>query len=208
MFNIFKRLTKRSNRKIHIIEEEKINNNPIKAIIITDLHGTARFMDEQVFSVFKEPYDVCFILGDCTSYDLDILMKYLDISKTYYVCGNHDDVDIYSKYNIRNIHGQQIEIKGKTFVGWEGSHKYKASAIGMTQDESITFEKTLPVADYLVAHDGPYIPEKINDIAHQGLKGITNYQKRTKCFIIRGHLHTRYTTDSERCFYKIETCVL
>ena len=177
----------------------------LTAIIIADLHGTARrYPPEELINIFKD-YDACFLLGDNYKEDILYLMPYLDLSKTYGIYGNHDDTDYFPTIPIHNIHGKQIIIKDKTFVGWEGSYKYKSQAIGMTQEESIEFEKELPNCDYLISHDGPY-RSNCKDIPHQGLQGITNYQKRTSCYILRGHLHDQYETNQERCFYKIEKC--
>ena len=196
MFSIFKKK-----------KDKETKEKNISAIIITDLHGLGDTMQEELKAAFSQNYDVCFILGDCYENDIAYLSKYLDTSKTFGVSGNHDAGDIYERYGIENIHGKKIIVKNKPFVGWGGSVKYKPSVIGMSQDESIDFEKDLPEADYLVAHDGPF-DESDPNIAHQGLKGISNYQNRTKCFIIRGHRHTKYETNIERCFYGVERCQL
>ena len=190
MFSIFKK------KKDKAIKEKNIS-----AIIITDLHGLGDTMQEEIKAAFNRNYDVCFILGDCYEDDIIYLSKYLDTSKTFGVSGNHDAGNIYERYGIENIHGKQIVVKNKSFVGWSGSVK-----IGMSQDESISFEKDLPKADYLVVHDSPF-DEGDPNIAHQGLRGISNYQNRTRCFIIRDHRHTRYE-NIERYFYGVERCQL
>lgn len=207
--NVVYKLFNIQNEDVNI---QKIVKTPvgIQTIIVTDLHGSSRHItDEDLISYFSD-YDLCLILGDCDSYDIERLLPYLDLSKTYAVYGNHNDYSEhqYEKYGIRNIHGKSFEYKGKVFVGWEGSFKYKKSVIGMSQEESLDFEKTLPdKCDYLVSHDGSYC--ECNDNApHAGLKGISAYQDRTGCFILRGHLHDRYETDREQCFYKIERVIL
>lgn len=182
----------------------------IKTIIIADLHGSSKYISDDELNDILFDYDLCLILGDCYSNDIERLLPYLDLNKTYAVYGNHNDYTErqYEKYGIQNIHGQAFTLQGKIFVGWEGSFKYKASAIGMTQEESLEFEKTLPEkCDYLVSHDGPY-NEGNSNTPHAGLMGITNYQNRTGCFVLRGHLHDRYENEKEQCFYKIERVML
>ena len=197
-----KRLIKKKNKDIDYHKEPSI-----KAIIITDLHGTAyKYSEEELRTIFTNDYDVCFLLGDNYKEDVLYLLPYMDLNKTYAIYGNHDDASFFPTIPLKNIHGKQIQIKDKIFVGWEGSFKYKEAAIGMSQEESIEFEKTLPDrCDYLISHDGLYQPDNDN-IPHKGLQGITNYQKRTGCYILRGHLHDRYKNNREHCFYKIETC--
>ena len=182
----------------------------IQTIIVTDLHGSSKYMSDNLLASCFSNYDLCLILGDCNSYDIDRLLPYLDLSKTYGVYGNHNDYSerLYEKYGITNIHGKSFEYNGKVFVGWEGSFKYKGSTIGMSQKESLAFEKRLPDhCDYLVSHDGVY-REYDDGTPHSGLKGISSYQGRTGCFILRGHLHVRYETDREQCFYRIERVIL
>lgn len=183
----------------------KIKN--IAAIVIADTHGFAKSEENILQKIEHEPYDACFILGDCEENDIQCIIKYINAEKTYGVYGNHDSGTLYEKYGIININGKVITIKGKTFAGWEGSVKYKPSAIGMTQEESLAFADTLPNADYLISHDGLF-DEKCGNLVHQGLKGITKYQKRTGCYILRGHIHSRYENEHERCFYGIEKCTL
>lgn len=186
--------------------KEKVAKD-IAAIVIADTHGFAKEMSAHSWFEENPEYDVCLILGDCTEEDLAYICSHVDVTKAYGVYGNHDTDDLYEKYGIANIHGKVVEIKGKSFVGWERSVKYKPNIIGVTQEESLDFEKTLPPADYLVSHDGPFEPDNKN-IVHQGLRGISRYQKRTGCYILRGHIHTRYEKENERCFYGIERCML
>lgn len=197
------------------VKEEitKVKKSPvgIKTVIVTDLHGcaTRKYSREELTELFSD-FDLCLILGDCYSDDIEYILPYLDLRKTYAVYGNHNDYNekLYEKYGIENIHGKSFVLQGKTFVGWEGSYKYKPSAIGMSQEESIEFEKTLPdKCDYLLSHDGPF-KEDSKNAPHAGLQGISNYQKRTGCFILRGHIHDRYETEREQCFYRIEKTIL
>lgn len=200
-----------SNKEI-LLESSVSRKNPsgIRTVIVTDLHGTAwRITDEELADYFSD-YDLCLILGDCYSNDIERILPYLDLAKTYAVYGNHNDYADrqYEKYGITNIHGKSFELGDKIFVGWEGSFKYKSSVIGMTQEESVEFEKSLPDrCDYLVSHDGLYC-EGNSNTPHAGLIGITNYQNRTGCFVLRGHLHNRYENNNEQCFYKIERVIL
>lgn len=206
MFNFLKNLFSNSKEKIpnifspnyenYLLKQygnaDRINNN-ITLLVISDTHGT---LDEDTFKHFLENkhYDICILLGDHYSRDINIILRYIDKSKIYGIKGNHD-YDYLSEYNIPNINGNIIEIKGIKILGMEGSFKYKPVDFpSFTQEESITFLENKQKVDILVTHDKKFDPEKIKDPAHQGLIGITNYLFKNKIPIhIHGHIHEPYT---------------
>ena len=170
---------------------DKINNS-ITLLLIADTHGT---LDEEKFKQFiiHKQYDLCIMLGDHYTRDIDIILNYVDKSKIYGIKGNHD-YDYLTDYNIPNINGQIIEINGVKILGMEGSFKYKPVDFpSFTHEESINFLENKAKVDILVTHDKKFDYEKIKDPAHQGLIGITNYIFKNKIPIhIHGHIHEPY----------------
>lgn len=168
-------------------------------IIITDTHGTLR---EQDLWALKKPYDVCFLLGDIDTYDMQLLDKYMDKTKTFGVLGNHDYKEMYESYGVEDIHGRDVCIKGVTFAGFEGSAKYKyGDYIMYTQEESIEVAKTIPPADILISHDCSYNLVQVEEEgAHSGLKGITEYISMNHVrYNFCGHYHRAVHRNHDMC---------
>jgi predicted phosphodiesterase len=173
---------------------DKINNK-ISLLIIADTHSTLN--EEEFFNYINEKkYDVCLLLGDHSSRDIEIILKHIDKNKIYGIKGNHD-YEYLTNYQIPNINGQIININGVSILGMEGSFKYKQVDFpSFTQEESNTFLETKNKADILVTHDKKFDYTKIGDPAHQGLIGITNYLYKNKTPIhIHGHIHEPYKKE-------------
>lgn len=169
-------------------------NNDIKILIIADTHGT---LNEEKFKEFldvNKDYDVCVMVGDHYDRDINIILNYIDKNKLYGILGNHD-YNYLENYNIRNISGRVINIKGLKILGMEGSFRYKPVKFpSFSQEESITFFQDKEFVDILISHDTKFDLSKCNrDPAHQGLIGITNYlyEKRVPVHI-HGHIHENY----------------
>lgn len=164
--------------------------NSIKLIVITDTHGCLNEDDFSDFAKKNKEYDICLLLGDHSSYDIEIVLKYIDKNKIYALLGNHDSNYI-EQYNLNNLNGTTIEINGVKLLGIQGSYKYKPTTKGLfTQQESIEFLNNKEKVDILVSHDAPYGLSERNDPAHQGLFGITYYLFKNKVpYCIHGHLH-------------------
>lgn len=163
--------------------------NNIQILAITDTHG---YIPDELYKISDQDYDVCFLMGDLTQKDLDILKNILNLDKTYGIIGNHNYLNFLEENDIKNIHGKQIIVNGISFVGWGGSIMYKPSLDlgfdGFSDVSSCAFAKQLPNADVLISHDGPMIDEL--NTSHSGLKGITEYlTDRTAKLHIHGHFH-------------------
>lgn len=171
---------------------DKINSS-ITLLLIADTHGS---LDEDKFKQFltNKEYDICIMLGDHTSRDIEIILRHVDKSKLYGLKGNHD-YDYLTNYNIPNINGRIIEVNHLTILGMEGSFKYKPVDFpSFTQEESISFLQTKEKVDILVTHDKKFDYTKMGDPAHQGLIGITDYLFKNKVPVhIHGHIHEPYT---------------
>ena len=167
----------------------------ISILVIADTHGT---LNEDDFKKYLEnkSYDLCIMLGDHYNKDIDIITRNVDRTKLYGIKGNHD-YDYLSDYNIQNLNGKIIEVKGIKILGMEGSFKYKpANFPSFTQEESLEFFSNQGKVDILVTHDKKFDPLKLKDPAHQGLIGITDYIYRNNVPIhIHGHIHEDFENN-------------
>ena len=102
------------------------------------------------------------------------------------IYGNHD---VYETLNGVICFDHKLLGSKFTYTGFNGSHKYKPTQIfGYNQMDSIQQSTSLPRADVLFSHDGPFNREQ--DDAHCGLKGIDKYiQDNKPKTVIHGHLH-------------------
>ena len=167
----------------------------ISLLVIADTHGTLN--EEHFYEYLKnKDYDICILVGDHTSRDIEIILNYIDKDKLYGLKGNHD-FEYLKNYNICDINGKIIEINGVKILGMEGSFKYKPVDFpSFTQEESITFFENKEKVDILVSHDKTFDYTKIKDPAHQGLIGITNYIFKNNIPIhIHGHIHEPYKKE-------------
>ena len=193
---------------LHKHEEPKYQ---AKILTIADLHGRLRPKDINM-EMFQE-IDAIIMLGDIDYRDYFILKNYIPKEiPVYGIRGNHDAQIKLEDYGIQDIHGKLIEVNDIRIVGWEGSFKYKPSAVGFTQDESKDFAKILIKAygenvDYLFSHDAPYNVDTV-DAAHKGLKGISEYITKTGCKNIHGHFHQSYKTQKQQCVFGFEQITL
>jgi Icc-related predicted phosphoesterase len=161
----------------------------VKILIITDCHHLLR---EEAEKLENLEYDVCFLLGDISGKYIDIILEYIRKNKIYGILGNHDEFGVLEARNIPNIHCKLIEINGITFLGFEGSNRYKRGEFPMfTQKEARKLLMKCPKADILLSHDSPYkLYSNGKDLAHCGLKAISKYIKKYKpIFNIHGHQH-------------------
>lgn len=180
---------------------KKENDNMLNLLIIADTHGAANVEEfSHIEENCKREYGACFFLGDVSSRDFDyILPKIRRGAPIYGILGNHDNVSLLSRYGIENLHGRMIILRGISFVGFEGSLRYKdENAPLYTDKESVVLAKELPKADVLLSHDAPKGIYK-KDAAHSGLSGLRWYLKRhPRCTNIHGHHHKN---DENRIFF-------
>lgn len=165
----------------------------IKILAIADTHGTLDKEKFEEFIKYSNDYDIAVMIGDHYTRDIDIIIDNVDKSKLVGILGNHD-YDYLSEYNIPNINGRILEVNGLKILGMQGSFKYKPVDFpSFTQEESVDFFDNFESVDILISHDTRFDPEKLNDPAHQGLIGITNYIYEKKIpYHIHGHIHDSY----------------
>ena len=104
-------------------------NNSLKIIAISDTHNDLNFDDFKQFISKHNNYDICILLGDHSSSDIEKILKCVDKTKTYGLLGNHDR-NYLTEYAINSLNGQVINIKGVSLLGIEGSYKYNMLGTG------------------------------------------------------------------------------
>ena len=168
-------------------------NKSLKLIVICDSHNYWNFNEFIRFVHKHNNYDICILLGDHSSNDIEKILKCIDKTKIYGLLGNHDK-NYLKEYNIKSLNGQVININDISLLGIEGSYKYKPEDFpSFTQKESIDFLSDKPKVDILVSHDNRFDSSKKEDVAHQGLFGITYYLYKNKIpYHIHGHIHKSY----------------
>lgn len=212
IFEFLKKIFKKNNNKIlndnQLIEES--NNyeyedllleqygkcyqldKHIKILLIADTHNCLTYNKEMLEYIKNEKnYDCCILLGDHSANDLYEIKQYVPNEKLFGVLGNHDTWDKYKDNEIQDINGKVIEINGVKIAGIGGTYKYKDSekSVLYSQEESIKISDSMKYADILVTHDKPFL-RKESDVAHMGLKGITEYLYKNHVSLhIHGHLH-------------------
>jgi len=196
MFSFQKKYSNQESKLLRMYGNSNTYNKKIKIIVISDTHNC---LNEEQFKQFIEQHkycDICLLLGDHSSNDISIILKYIDKSKIYGLLGNHD-YNYLAEFNINNLNGKVININGTTILGIQGSFKYKpADFPSFTQRESILFLNDKPAVDILVSHDKSFDSGMQNNPAHQGLFGITYYLFKNKTpYHIHGHIHNPYKKE-------------
>lgn len=170
----------------------KLKKYNIKILFIADTHDCLSYDKETVEYIKNaKDYDCCILLGDHSANDLKEILKIIPNDKIYGILGNHDSWEKYQEYNIQNINGKVIDIKGIKIAGIGGSYKYKNSDqyAMYSHEKSIEIADSMQGADILISHDKAFTKKNYGD-AHDGLKGITKYIYKNNIPVhIHGHLH-------------------
>ena len=168
-------------------------NKQIKMILISDTHNCLYYDEFKQFIDNNPNYDICILLGDHSTGDIETVLKCVDKNKIYGLLGNHD-YNYLKEFNIKDLNGEVININGVSLLGIQGSFKYKPSDFpSFTQRESIEFLNNKPKVDILISHDNRFDSTSVGKPAHQGLFGITYYLYKNKVpYHIHGHIHNPY----------------
>lgn len=190
-----------------IIEEK--GEEKMKFLIFADLHQ----FDAEDIKKIKEDFDVIIFLGDIDAVAIRHILNKFPNKPAYAVLGNHDNENIFNSVNnllmvekaifkepflypLVNMNLNTIALDDLTFVGLQGSVKYKDKCIGYTQEEAASL--IIPPADILFSHDSGYhfIPYENYDMAHEGLLAISEYiEKKKPRYHIFGHHHKDMTIN-------------
>ncbi len=167
----------------------------LRLVIISDTHGILAY--GKGFEAFMKrviEYDLCVLLGDITSAEVEVILGIVPKEKIIAVRGNHDSFDVYESYGIENISGSVYTYKGVRIAGIEGSFRYKDEDFpSFTQRESLELACSMEQgADVVISHDRVFSPDEDN-LVRAGLIGITYYIcKNAVQWHIHGHIHKSY----------------
>ncbi len=165
-----------------------------KLLLISDTHGCLKYDDTKRNILKKQDPDAVFCMGDLFLDEL-LMIKAWFMQRSipvYGIPGNHEPKRYINEAGLINLHGKSCEIAGFRIAGFGGSIRYKQNndLCMMTDEESVSFAKTIPQADVLISHS-PY-KIKTNDITHSGLEGISWYlEKHAPLYHFYGHLHQK-----------------
>lgn len=154
----------------------------MKILLFADLH---QFEQEKIVLISEDNFDSIVFLGDIKALTIKYIINCFPRKKIYGLLGNHDDKNVFASVNqqqkineeffgekreINNINLKRITIDGISFIGIEGSNKYKESMIGYTEKEAEKLDIPAPV-DILFSHDSGYhdMREYKMDDAHTGI---------------------------------------
>ncbi|MBP3359746.1 MAG: metallophosphoesterase family protein [Clostridia bacterium] len=178
-----------------LVEAKKLG---LKLAVISDTHGDLAFGEKfRKFMLNIEEYDLCIVLGDVSTYELDKITELVPINKIIALRGNHDRFDVYHKHGITNINGKVYTCKGIRIAGIEGSNRYKNEKYPLyTHYESLKLAYDMPQkADILISHDCIFTESKY-DKAHEGMAGLSYYvYKNNVMYHIHGHIHKSYRSN-------------
>lgn len=181
------------NKLLKLFGTARTLDKHIRILIITDTHNILKEDELKSLIELHPNYDICLLLGDHGSEDIDKILKYVDKNKIYALLGNHD-YNYIKEYNFNNLNGNIININNIKILGMEGSFKYKDSNFpSFSQIDSIKFLMDREPVDILVTHDRAFNNVSKKNPSHQGLFGITYYLYKNKVpYHIHGHIHNPY----------------
>ena len=182
-------------------------------LAITDTHGIYEAVYNKNSEILsRQRPDLVLLLGDHYAHEVRMMRSQFQGISMYGLYGNHDNED--TLQGVECFDHKMMTAGSFLYTGLNGSHRYKPSQVyGYTQRESVVACDSLPDADVLFCHDGPY--NTLRGESHCGLKGISRYiQKVHPKTVVHGHLHypnhyqmqtgfwNRYTTDVY-CIYQM-----
>ena len=183
--------------------KEKKGESDVRLLIFADLHQ----VDAENIKKIKKNFDVIIFLGDIDAVVIRRILEKFSDKPAYAVLGNHDNDNVFKSVNnllmiekaifkehfiypLMDMHLKEAVVDDITFVGLQGSVKYKDKCIGYTQGEALSLD--IPPANILFSHDSGYhhIPYENYDTAHEGLRAISDYlEKKKPKYHIFGHHH-------------------
>lgn len=188
----------------------------MRFLIFADLHA---FFRENVGKITEE-FDIIVFLGDINGMDIRYILNTFPDKPAYGVLGNHDTKDLFDTannflvmerkmmqkpllYPIKDIHLKNIDDYELSFTGFQGSFKYKSTALGFTQEEA--FSLKIPVVDILFSHETgyQYFEGQSKHCSHAGLKAISKYiNEYQPKYHFFGHHHRdiQFQKGKTKCF--------
>ena len=174
----------------------------MKILLFADLHA----FDKSKLNLIEDDFDIIVFLGDITTSTIGYILSCYPDKNAYGILGNHDSASVFASVNnllsaqrklglpvsngITDIHAKRMTENGISFIGFQGSRKYKDDMIGFTETEAEAV--AVAEADILFSHDSGYrwIKRDDDDVAHHGLKRIDHYVKDCQPkYHFFGHYH-------------------
>lgn len=163
----------------------------MKLLILADLHCVHYDDWINFIKIDKSSFDCILLLGDIDILYLKSISEVFKNKIILGVLGNHDNFGDLEYYDLLNIHNKVISFNNVSFLGVEGSVKYKKENAPMhSQEEVLNIINGIDYVDVVISHNSPKGVHDKNDIAHQGYEAITNYiyDKKPKV-CLHGHQH-------------------
>lgn len=153
----------------------------MKILFISDLNVCLE--EEKLKEIYQNTnYDVIISLGNNLPYDFEILFKYKKPNvKVYGLLGTNNTFKDFDGFDVKNINGSVIPLRGKRVFGLEGGYLYKDADSPMYEDFQINrVLSKLPYVDLLCSHTGPTGFYDDSDPYLRGFKGLQVYVKKQK----------------------------
>lgn len=164
----------------------------MKILLVADTHSVRYEVWQGFLKTDQSRFDTIITLGDIDALSLRQMRETFADKEIFGVLGNHDRKGNLNFYGIEDIHNKKKEVGGLTFVGLEGSVRYKDNDKYplYTQFEIIQICKSLPYADIVISHNSPFGIHDEKDIPHIGFQGLLSYVEDKKPRIVfHGHQH-------------------
>ena len=164
----------------------------VKILLIADIHSVKYQVWKGFLRTIPAKFDMIITLGDIDALSLRQIRETFSDKEIFGVLGNHDRKGNLDFYGIEDIHNRKKEVNELTFVGLEGSVRYKDNDNYplYTQFEIIQICKSLYRADIVVSHNSPFGIHDEKDIPHIGFEGLLSYIENKKPrLVFHGHQH-------------------
>jgi hypothetical protein len=140
--------------------------------------------------------DLVVTLGDLDWHDLQALSGYPRLAKMG-VYGNHCAGSYMKLLEIADVHDCFAQWQGLTFIGMEGSPRYKKGPFQYEQAEAARMMDRWPKADVILSHCPPRgVHDDPERASHTGWEALTRYVERHQPLaVLHGHTHPASDTD-------------
>lgn len=163
--------------------------------------------------------DLIVSCGDLPAVYLEFITSVLNVP-LFYVRGNHDERYAETPPGGEDLHNRIVTYKGLTFMGLQGSMRYKNGPLQYTQREMnglvmraaprLYFNRWRRgrAVDILVTHSPAWGIHDMPDLPHHGFKGLLRYMQWYRPrYMLHGHVHTWDRRTTVVTQYE-DTCIM
>lgn len=174
----------------------------MRILFVADLHCYDVDVLEEKIALIKTLDVLCF-LGDMDNWAIQYLKEKFPEADRWGLRGNHDYRYLEEDKSIIDLHLNRIEKENLSFVGFEGSHRYKQTDGALyEQNESFAIVQEKYKADVLLSHNALRGIHDKEDIAHVGFEGLKKYVDTFHPkYVFHGHEHKTRTTIYKKKFW-------